>query len=64
MDLLFWKSKTPNAVEGQLTERKAGRPPLDWLERGQSKAVKEQDFFLTLNARLLMIDPTQMRGTN
>ena len=35
--------KSPKAVEGQLTERKAGRPPLDWLERVQSKAVKRAE---------------------
>ena len=39
-------SKSSEAVEGQLLERKAGRPPLDWLERGQSQA--EQDFFHAL----------------
>jgi hypothetical protein len=31
MAYLIWTEKSPEAVEGQLTERKAGRPPYGFL---------------------------------
>jgi hypothetical protein len=37
MSLLIWTDKSPEAVEGQLTERKAGRPPAYYCEGGTQK---------------------------